>query len=163
MHQICGLFNKGRNNEDRGYICPECLQGGLIKGTRTVPAERPQAMLTAKDLPRCELSDFIEARLFKAVAEERAARAKALGCDIKDVPTCEGLCVRVVNNVEKLNEVKMQFGDAFAAGGFPSVFEYKQKVVLMFQELEGVDMCLYCLYLQEYGDKVPAPNTRTGE
>lgn len=25
VHQICGLFNKGRNQDDRGFICPECL------------------------------------------------------------------------------------------------------------------------------------------
>ena len=32
VHQICGLFNKGRNNEDAGYLCPHCLLHG----------ERPQ-------------------------------------------------------------------------------------------------------------------------
>jgi hypothetical protein len=28
VHQICGLFNKGRNDEDRGYLCPHCLMHG---------------------------------------------------------------------------------------------------------------------------------------
>ncbi len=28
VHMICGLFNKGRNNEEMPYHCPECLLGG---------------------------------------------------------------------------------------------------------------------------------------
>ena len=26
VHQICGLFNKGRNNANTTYLCPDCLQ-----------------------------------------------------------------------------------------------------------------------------------------
>lgn len=72
VHQICGLFNKGRNDEDRGYLCPHCLLEGLTTGERKVPAERPQAMLSAKDLPRCELSDHLEKRLEAALAVRRS-------------------------------------------------------------------------------------------
>ena len=25
VHQICGMFNKGRNDDSRGFLCPECL------------------------------------------------------------------------------------------------------------------------------------------
>ena len=28
VHQICGLFNKGRNKEDTPYVCPSCLLEG---------------------------------------------------------------------------------------------------------------------------------------
>jgi E1A/CREB-binding protein len=28
VHQICGLFNKGRNNAEIGYMCPDCLCEG---------------------------------------------------------------------------------------------------------------------------------------
>ena len=28
VHQICGLFNKGRNNKDVCYLCPDCLCQG---------------------------------------------------------------------------------------------------------------------------------------
>lgn len=31
---------------------------------------------------------------------------------------------------------------------------------MLFQKQDGVDVCLYCLYMQEYGDKCPAPNRR---
>ena len=34
VHQICGLFNKGRNKEETPYVCPMCLLDGarLAKG-----------------------------------------------------------------------------------------------------------------------------------
>ncbi len=25
VHQICGLFNKGRNDKNKHYLCPDCL------------------------------------------------------------------------------------------------------------------------------------------
>lgn len=28
VHQICGLFNKGRNKEETPYVCPMCLLNG---------------------------------------------------------------------------------------------------------------------------------------
>ena len=28
VHQICGLFNKGRNKEETPYVCPMCLLDG---------------------------------------------------------------------------------------------------------------------------------------
>lgn len=39
--QICGLFNKGRNNQETHYLCPTCLQNGLNAGTRQPLAVRP--------------------------------------------------------------------------------------------------------------------------
>jgi E1A/CREB-binding protein len=162
VHQICGLFNKGRNNEERGYLCPPCLLNGLESGHRSVPAERPQAMLTAKDLPRCNLSDFLENRLQQTILSERIARAKATGRPVEEIKSAEGLCVRVVNNVTKKMEVKANFCSAFATVGsaYPDAASYKQKVVLLFQHQDGVDMCLFCLYLQEYGDDCSPPNNR---
>ena len=31
---------------------------------------------------------------------------------------------------------------------------------MLFQKQDGVDVCLYCLYMQEYGDSCPLPNRR---
>ena len=31
---------------------------------------------------------------------------------------------------------------------------------MLWQKQDGVDVCLYCLYMQEYGDGCPAPNRK---
>ena len=60
---------------------------GLMRGERQPIGVRPQAMLEARDLPRCEISDFLQQRLDSAVAAERVQRAKEQGLSIKQVCT----------------------------------------------------------------------------
>ena len=36
----------------------------------------------------------------------------------------------------------------------------RTQVVMLWQKQDGVDVCLYCLYMQEYGDGCPAPNRK---
>lgn len=68
-----------------------CGCAGLKRGERKAIAVRPQAMLEAKDLPRCDLSDFLEARIAKALDEDRSMRAQRKGVSIDQVqPQCSG-------------------------------------------------------------------------
>ena len=161
VHQICGLFNKGRNDKERSFVCPVCLKGALESGKRKVPETRPQSMLTAKDLPKCRLSDALEERVEKAMLAEKVARAKAAGVKIEEVEDYPELFIRIVNNVEKKVDVTPLFAKEFCEGtGRADAYLYRQKVLLLFQKIKGVDICLYCLYVQEYGDNCPAPNNR---
>ena len=36
---------------------------------------------------------------------------------------------------------------------------FSHQVIVLFQQQDGVDVCLYCIYVQEYGDDCAAPNT----
>lgn len=38
--------------------------------------------------------------------------------------------------------------------GYPPQFNYRTKGLVMWQNLSGVDVLLYCVYVQEYGDEV---------
>ena len=119
---------------------------------------RPASQLPAEALLRCATSDAIEAFLSSKLSWERAERARLLAKPASDVLTAEGLCVRVVSCVTKVLSVGPRFAYAFPA--FPTSFTYSSKAAVLFQKREGVDVALFIMFVQEYGDDAPPPNAR---
>ncbi|KAM0890970.1 hypothetical protein ACQ4PT_026736 [Festuca glaucescens] len=159
QHQICALFNGRRNDGGQAeYTCPYCYIKEVEQGLR-MPLPQ-SAVLGASDLPRTVLSDHIEERLFKRLKLERQARASQSGRGFDEVAGAEGLVVRVVSSVDKKVEVKPRFLENFHEDNYPTEFPYKSKAVLLFQKIEGVEVCLFGMYVQEFGAECAYPNQR---
>lgn len=160
-HQICVLFN-GRRNEggEAPFTCPNCILSQLENGERRVTTERPSSQQPASNLPKTKMSAFLEERLTATLAKEREERAKQLGVPVDSVPTAENLTIRVVSQTVKQMDTKSHFYKHFKDEGIPMHFLYRSRVILLFQKLEAVDVCLMAIYVQEYDENCSMPNKR---
>ncbi|XP_045818200.1 histone acetyltransferase HAC1-like [Trifolium pratense] len=161
QHQVCALYNNKRDlDREAEYICPFCRLKEFENGIHNIPLPK-SAIFGAKDLPTTMLSDHLEKRLFESLMQERADWNNDKGKENPDkVLAEESLSIREVLSVDKELKVKKQFLDIIPEENYPAEFSYKSRVILLFQHIEGADVCIFAMYVQEFGSDCANPNQR---
>ena len=71
------------------------------------------------------------------------------------------ITIRQVTSMDKKLEVRDRMKKRYAFKNYPDEFSYRCKCIIVFQNLDGVDVMLFGLYVYEHDESNPAPNTRT--
>lgn len=122
-----------------GFVCNTCR--------KTYGIPRSPNRFTAKRLPKCKLSEFLEKRVNDFMKKNESHTSEVI--------------IRVLASANKYVEVKKYMREVFTVNGkFPESFPYRTKVIFAFQEVDGQEVCFFGLYVQEYSSDCPPPNTR---
>ncbi|KAG6966894.1 hypothetical protein JG688_00006545 [Phytophthora aleatoria] len=141
------------------FLCPECL----LEHRKSEPQKYKigRHAFSAKDLQRTKLSDFLERRLSKSLQKEREDEVKWTQRDVKDVETAEGLTVRLVSNIEKQLMVRDKMFQRYKdSHKYTSEHRFKSKCICMFQEIDGVSVLLFGMYVHEFDEQEADCNSR---
>ena len=156
-HFVCGRYPAPEQlprqwrMQSQLFVCPSCVPSAPKTGKEAAAGRRLRALQErrARELPKCQLSDTIEAHL----AEE----LKAVGVTLP-----HPLVVRVVSRKRLIfpavKELRARYGSSYAFE-----FPYVSQAIYAFQRVgEGSnahDVALFAMYVQEYDADCPAPNT----
>eukprot|EP01038_Epipyxis_sp_PR26KG_P007672 gene7672-10441_t len=127
-------------SENESFHCTNLINSQFLKQWR------------ASDLPKTKLSLFLESVISDLLTSK--------GFD----STIDSITIRVVSNRDQILEVpKPIFENMMSKDGkcVPESLGFKQKCILLFQTIDGIDVCLFSLYVQEFDKNCPPPNTST--
>ena len=167
VHQICAMHN-GYVHCGSDYVCPECYvesdplylapnsesrQGDLytfVSGSEEpVPmssfAPNDPAVHTAETLKECAVSSFIQTKVRALIRQAGVSNAE------------KTVVVRVISDCNRHfmvpDVIRKHFRVATDSDNLvkpPSKVNYQQKAIALFQKMDGMDVCIFCMYVQEY-------------
>lgn len=131
QHQKCALYHPSVWPE--GFVCDTCL--------KETGKRRAANKFNAKNLTKTQLSIHMEKRVNNFLAKEKVARSA-------------NVHIRVVYSDDTFVKANPELH------GPVDKFPYRSKSILVFQTIDGFDVCIFAMYVQEYGSECPPPNTR---
>ena len=70
------------------------------------------------------------------------------------------ITIRVLAASDRVCEVKPRFKKAFWCTQIPDGYPYRTKAIFAFQEIDGIDVVLFGMHVQEYDSRCPGPNSK---
>ncbi|ETM43250.1 hypothetical protein L914_11259 [Phytophthora nicotianae] len=181
LHQVCGLYNPvigtyeaqkvpntgpdGLSIETNPYVCPLCR---CRRKRATPPPESPMRKILNADpdehvqntsclnIPSCELSIFIQNFLRRGlndIGEHEAAQTlyvRALSFPGEHLTVPEGVVRAFDENAQLLAQMRPGFDTN--SQRIPARISYLSRGLYLFQKHEGMEVCLFTIYAQEFGD-----------
>lgn len=123
------------------------------KRSKSPGAKEKAQRWDARSLPICKMAQFIERKVQQQLAEQGGEAAKMQ----------DSVIVRVVSNVQREWVVPTPVRKHFLLPGGGEVrqhMSYRSKAIMLFQNFDGIDICLFCMYVHEYNGSAPAPNKK---
>jgi len=149
------------------FACGSLILPPSPSSSMSSSTEASRKMYSARGLPQTGLSSFLEAQVCKKLRE------------MKEFDAAERTIIRVVSSVDSEMEIPESLLKNFYYGpketssfkgnmdqafgwrtGKMKPVGYRSKVILMFQELDGMEVLLFCMYAQEYGMECPVFSQR---
>ena len=136
FHNICVLYHEHIWPE--GYVCKTCVQQYNVK--------RKENRYVAHKLTITDLATTLEKRVNDFLRKD---------CD----PDSGRVTIRILAASDRLCDVKPRMKKHFGTQ-IPDGYPYRTKAIFAFQEIDGVDVVLFGMHVQEYDGRCPAPNAR---
>lgn len=132
----------------------------LVSGESFRPGED---VLSADALPETDVSSFVQRKVRE--------RMTSIDC----VNAEQTVVVRIISDCNRFFKVpevvrthfRMASSDAEVSAGRgtaepPTKVNYRSKAIALFQKVDGLDVCIFCMYVQEYGGDDEFASTSTG-
>ena len=71
------------------------------------------------------------------------------------------MTIRQVASTDRKHEAREGMKARYVKKNYPDEFPYRCKCIVVFQNIDGVDVVLFALYVYEHGDDNPFPNKKT--
>ena len=71
------------------------------------------------------------------------------------------ITIRQVTSTDRKYEVLPRMKKRYAFRNYPAEFNFRCKCIIVFQNLDGIDVILFGLYVYEHDENNPSPNKRT--
>ena len=134
-HQVCALHLNEIRSE--GFVCNTCKRDYNIK----CEENRFKALALTEN----ELAKVLEKRVNDFL--------RGTGCQAGHVT------IRILVASNKVCEVKPRLKEYYQ-GQVLNGYPYRTKAIFAFQEIDGVDVVFFGMYVQEYDENCQAPNAR---